>query len=44
MEHEDIEKHQPLTRAEKSEVKRYEESKEKREIVSDYRTKIDKRK
>lgn len=44
VEHEDIEKHKPLTGAEKAEVKRYEESKEKHEIVSDYRTKIDKRK
>jgi hypothetical protein len=44
VEHEDMEKHKPLTRAEKAEVKRYEESREKREIVSGYRTKIDKRK
>ncbi len=44
IEHEDVEKHQPLTGAEKAEVETYEESREKREIVSSYRTKIDKRK
>ncbi|WP_424358252.1 hypothetical protein [Methanocella sp. MCL-LM] len=42
VEHEDVEEHKPLTNAEKAEGKRYEEAKEKREIIAGYRTKIDK--
>lgn len=42
--HEDVEDHRPLVGAEKAEVKRYEQSREKREIVDTYRTRIDKKK
>lgn len=42
VENEDVEDHRQLTNAEKAEVKRYEEAKEKREIIAGYRTKIDK--
>ncbi len=34
----------PVIGAERAERRRYEEAKEKKEIISDYRTKIDKRK
>lgn len=42
--HEDVEEHRPLIGAEKAEVKRYGEAKEKREIISGVRSKIDKSK
>lgn len=39
---EDVEEHRPLIGAEKAEVKRYGEAREKREIISGVRSKIDK--
>lgn len=42
--HEDVEEHRQLIGAEKAEVKRYGEAKEKREIIAGYRRKIDKSK
>jgi hypothetical protein len=42
VQYEDVEDHEPLIGAEKAEVKRYGEAKEKREIIAGYRSKIDK--